>query len=304
MAETIGFIGLGVMGAPMARNLLRRRAPAGRPRRSPEPVDELAAAGAEPPRAPREVAERADVVITMLPDSPPSRRRAGRATACWPAHPAGDLLIDMSTIHPTVSVAVARGGARARRPRARRAGQRRRRRCAQRATLSIMVGGDADALRARPPAVRGARQDDRARRRRTARGRSSRPATRSSSRSRSPRSARRSCSARRPASTPEQILDVLAGGLAANRIMEMRRQQLPRARLHARASASTCTTRTSTSRSSPATPRRPAAGHRAGPAELPRAARARATAATTTPACSARRGARRSPHRHAPGRHA
>ena len=85
MSETVGFIGLGVMGDPMASNLVEAGHELVVHNRSPEPVEELVEAGAEAASSPREVAERADVVITMLPDSPGRRgrrvrrrRRAGR----------------------------------------------------------------------------------------------------------------------------------------------------------------------------------------------------------------------------------
>jgi 2-hydroxy-3-oxopropionate reductase len=68
--ERIGFIGLGVMGKPMARNLLKAGYPLVVYNRSRPPVEELAAEGAEPAGSPREVAQRSDVVITMLPDTP------------------------------------------------------------------------------------------------------------------------------------------------------------------------------------------------------------------------------------------
>ena len=70
MPETIGFIGLGVMGAPMARNLLAAGHDLVVHSRSPEPVEALAGEGAQAAGTPSEVAQRSDVVITMLPDSP------------------------------------------------------------------------------------------------------------------------------------------------------------------------------------------------------------------------------------------
>jgi 2-hydroxy-3-oxopropionate reductase len=82
MPETVGFIGLGVMGAPMAGNLLEAGHSLVVHSRSPEPVEALAEAGAETASSPREVAERADVVITTRP---PSRPSCSERTACWPA---------------------------------------------------------------------------------------------------------------------------------------------------------------------------------------------------------------------------
>ena len=70
MSDRIGFIGLGIMGKPMATRLVGAGFPVVVHNRSPEAVEELAAEGAETASSPREVAERSDVVITMLPDSP------------------------------------------------------------------------------------------------------------------------------------------------------------------------------------------------------------------------------------------
>jgi 2-hydroxy-3-oxopropionate reductase len=111
MPDTIGFIGLGVMGAPMARNLLAAGQELVVHSRSPGPVEELVAAGAERASSPREVGERAGVVILMLPDSPAVEAVALGEDGVLAGASEGDLLIDMSTIHPTVAVEVARAGA-------------------------------------------------------------------------------------------------------------------------------------------------------------------------------------------------
>jgi 2-hydroxy-3-oxopropionate reductase len=91
----IGFIGLGVMGAPMARNLVR----AGRVlivhNRSRREVE-----GAKWTDSPRAVAEQADIVITMLPDSPQVSEVVGELLA---GARAGTLIVDMSTISPVVT---------------------------------------------------------------------------------------------------------------------------------------------------------------------------------------------------------
>jgi 2-hydroxy-3-oxopropionate reductase len=150
MAETIGFIGLGVMGDPMARNLLDAGHSLVVHSRSPGPVEALAEAGAETASGPREVAERTDVVITMLPDSPAVEAVVLGEDGVLAGASEGDLLIDMSTIHPTVSVAVAEA-----------AGERGVAALdapvsggdvgAQQGELSIMVGGEEHAYeRARP----------------------------------------------------------------------------------------------------------------------------------------------------------
>jgi 2-hydroxy-3-oxopropionate reductase len=88
----IGFIGLGVMGAPMARNLVKAGHDVVVHNRSRREVD--GAAWAESPRA---VAEHADIVITMLPDSPQVEEVVGELLA---GARAGSLIVDMSTISP------------------------------------------------------------------------------------------------------------------------------------------------------------------------------------------------------------
>jgi len=103
----IGFIGLGVMGKPMARNLLAAGHELVIYSRTRADVDELAAEGATSAAAPREVGERADVTITMLPDSPQVEEvLAGDDGVLAAANP-GSLVIDMSTISPVVTRAVA-----------------------------------------------------------------------------------------------------------------------------------------------------------------------------------------------------
>jgi 2-hydroxy-3-oxopropionate reductase len=99
-AERLGFIGLGIMGRPMARHLLEAGYPLTVHSRSPGPVDELVEAGASRAGSPVEVADSSDIVVTMLPDTPdveevlfgPEGAAAGMA--------AGSLVIDMSTIDP------------------------------------------------------------------------------------------------------------------------------------------------------------------------------------------------------------
>src|SRR2546428_539429 len=70
MAQTVGFIGLGIMGRPMARNLLKAGYPVVVHSRSQGPVDELVGAGAKRASSAKEVAGQVDVLITMLPNSP------------------------------------------------------------------------------------------------------------------------------------------------------------------------------------------------------------------------------------------
>jgi 2-hydroxy-3-oxopropionate reductase len=103
----IGFIGLGIMGKPMARNLLRAGYPLVVHNRSRPAVHELVRDGATAGSSPREVAAQCDVVITMLPDSPDVEAVAlGSEGLIAGAHP-GLLYVDMSTIAPVAAVRVA-----------------------------------------------------------------------------------------------------------------------------------------------------------------------------------------------------
>lgn len=139
----IGFIGLGIMGLPMAKNLIRAGFELVAHNRSRKAVDELVSLGAEAARSPEEVAERSDIVITMLPDTPDVEKvLLGEGGILGGARP-GMILVDMSTISPKASVKMARllkerGIAMLDAPVS--GGQK----GAVEGTLSIMVGGDAD----------------------------------------------------------------------------------------------------------------------------------------------------------------
>ena len=71
--DRIGFIGLGLMGKPMALNLLKKGFSLTVHSRSQAPVDALVSAGAAAAASPAAVAAAADVIITMVPDSPDVR---------------------------------------------------------------------------------------------------------------------------------------------------------------------------------------------------------------------------------------
>jgi 2-hydroxy-3-oxopropionate reductase len=103
MAERIGFIGLGIMGMPMARNLMEAGYELTVHNRSPEKAEELGKEGAAVAATPREVAENSDVVITMLPDSPQVREVVAGEVGVLEGISEGALLIDMSTISPVVT---------------------------------------------------------------------------------------------------------------------------------------------------------------------------------------------------------
>ena len=103
----IGFIGLGIMGRPMAKNLLRAGHALTVCDHHPEHTAELAAAGARAAETPREASEGSELVITMLPNSPNVREAVcGEAGVLEGAAP-GTVLVDMSSIAPGASQEIA-----------------------------------------------------------------------------------------------------------------------------------------------------------------------------------------------------
>ncbi|KIX12737.1 2-hydroxy-3-oxopropionate reductase [Dethiosulfatarculus sandiegensis] len=143
--EKIGFIGLGIMGKPMALNLMKAGYDLVVHNRSQGSVNELAEKGATPAASPKEVAEKSDIVISMLPDSPDVEKVCLGPGGVREGLSQGMLFIDMSTISPqtaqkvhgeflelgvkTLDAPVSGGDV-----------------GAQNGTLSIMVGGDAAAF--------------------------------------------------------------------------------------------------------------------------------------------------------------
>lgn len=105
--DRIGFIGLGIMGRPMARNLLRAGYPLLVWNRSRPGIEALVADGAQEADSPRAVAEQSRIVITILGDSPDTEKVAlGERGIIEGAHQ-GLVHIDMSTISPAVTRAIA-----------------------------------------------------------------------------------------------------------------------------------------------------------------------------------------------------
>ena len=143
MPETIGFIGLGIMGKPMAYNLMKAGYELVISNRNPVPANELAAEGAITVGSPQAVAEQSDVVITMLPDSPHVRAVVTGEKGVLAGAKAGTLVIDMSTISPVVTLEVAQA-AHVRGVRMLDAPVSGGDVGAQQGTLSIMVGGSAE----------------------------------------------------------------------------------------------------------------------------------------------------------------
>lgn len=95
-----GFIGLGIMGKPMAGNLLRAGYQLVVCNRSQGAVQELVAAGAEAASSPREVGARCGVIVTMLPNSPHVKEVVLGPNGILEGAKPGTVIIDMSSISP------------------------------------------------------------------------------------------------------------------------------------------------------------------------------------------------------------
>ncbi len=137
----VGFIGLGIMGKPMARNLIKTGFPLICYDIQSIAMQAIVQEGGQGARSPREIAERSQVIITMLPDSPEVEQVALGQDGLIEGAYMDQIFIDMSTIAPSTSVKIAEG--------LKGKGVR----CldapvsggevgAINATLSIMVGGD------------------------------------------------------------------------------------------------------------------------------------------------------------------
>jgi 2-hydroxy-3-oxopropionate reductase len=101
--DRIGFIGLGLMGRPMALNLVKKGFALTVHSRSREPVDALVGAGATSAGSPADVGASSDVVITMLPNSPDVRMVLEGPRGVFEAAQPGSVIVDMSTIAPAVA---------------------------------------------------------------------------------------------------------------------------------------------------------------------------------------------------------
>ncbi|HEU5198959.1 MAG TPA: NAD(P)-binding domain-containing protein [Ktedonobacterales bacterium] len=150
MTQRIGFIGLGLMGKPMARNLMKAGFPVTIYARHPETVQDLVAEDATLVESSRAVGAASDVVITMLPNSPEVEEVVLGPAGVLESARSGLIIIDMSTIAPEASRSLERrcaeqgvtfldapvsGGSNG----------------AEAGTLAIMVGGEQQAFeRCRP----------------------------------------------------------------------------------------------------------------------------------------------------------
>jgi 2-hydroxy-3-oxopropionate reductase len=103
MPETIGFIGLGVMGRPMVKNLMKAGHSLIVHSRSQGPVDELVAAGAKAAASPADVARQSSIVITMLPDTPDVELVISGREGVLATMAAGGVIVDMSSISPAAT---------------------------------------------------------------------------------------------------------------------------------------------------------------------------------------------------------
>ncbi|WP_370643800.1 2-hydroxy-3-oxopropionate reductase [Amycolatopsis sp. DSM 110486] len=109
--STVGFIGLGIMGLPMAENLVKAGYDVVGYNRSARRVDALVAAGGRGASSIAEAVKGSDVVITMVPDSPDVVAVAMGEDGIFENSHSGQLVIDMSTIEPATARAVAEAGA-------------------------------------------------------------------------------------------------------------------------------------------------------------------------------------------------
>lgn len=103
----IGFIGLGIMGKPMSKNLIKAGYELIVSNHNPEAAAELAALGAVVMELPKDIAAAADVVITMLPNSPQVKEVALGENGLIEGAQKGSVLIDMSSIAPLASREIA-----------------------------------------------------------------------------------------------------------------------------------------------------------------------------------------------------
>ncbi len=107
MMAKIGFIGLGIMGKPMSKNLIKAGYRLVVFNRSKAAVDELVAAGAEASEGPKALAEQVDIIITMLPNSPQVKEVVLGEGGVIEGAKKGAVVIDMSSIAPLVSREIA-----------------------------------------------------------------------------------------------------------------------------------------------------------------------------------------------------
>ena len=103
MFERVGFVGLGIMGKPMAKNLMDAGYDLTVHNRSPKKALELGEAGATVAESPKELAQNSDIIITMLPGPPEVREIVASEDGLVQNAREGSLVIDMSTSSPILA---------------------------------------------------------------------------------------------------------------------------------------------------------------------------------------------------------
>ena len=223
MAERVGFIGLGIMGKPMAKNLMDAGYDLTVHNRSPQKAQELGEQGATVAESPRGVAHDSDIVVTMLPDSPQVREVVTGEEGVLEGINEGSLLIDTSTISPVVTEEIAeavkeKGASMLDAPVS--GGDV----GAIEGTLSVMVGGEeADFERARP--LFGAMGETVTHVGPTGAGQVTKAANQVVVALVIEAVSEALVLGSAGGVAPEKILEVLSGGLAANKVMEVKREK-------------------------------------------------------------------------------
>jgi 2-hydroxy-3-oxopropionate reductase len=108
--STIAFIGLGIMGGPMARHLVKAGHSVIGFNRSPGPVERLVTDGGKGAGTVAEAVHEADVIITIVPDSPDVESLALGEGGIYANAPRGSIHVDMSSIRPDVAAQLADAG--------------------------------------------------------------------------------------------------------------------------------------------------------------------------------------------------
>jgi 2-hydroxy-3-oxopropionate reductase len=219
----VGFIGLGIMGRPMALNLVKAGYPLVVHNRTRAKVDEFVAeAGGDAAATPREVAERAEVVITMLPDSPDVEQVCLGEDGVIAGARDRQLLIDMSSVAPATAQAVS-AAAREVGADALDAPVSGGDVGARDGTLSIMVGGPEEAFeRARP--IFEVLGKTIVRLGEAGAGQTAKACNQMLVAITIEAVSEALVLASKAGVDPERLIEVLSGGLAGNRVMEVRRR--------------------------------------------------------------------------------
>jgi 2-hydroxy-3-oxopropionate reductase len=223
MPDKVGFVGLGIMGKPMAKNLMDAGYDLTVHNRSPQKAQELGEQGATVAESPKEIARNSDIIVTMLPGPPEVREIVAGEGGLLENSREGSLIVDMSTSSPVLA-----------RELARYAGERGVGMLdapvsggdvgAIEGTLSVMVGGEeADFERARP--LFGAMGETVTHVGPTGAGQVTKAANQVVVALVIEAVSEALVLGSAGGVAPEKILEVLSGGLAANKVMEVKREK-------------------------------------------------------------------------------